>query len=118
MPTLTVPIIKVGNKMGATTEVEIPDTLEVLEDPKTQTPENCGAFRILTKEDGDKRVVWDSNDMRQIHDAKKMFRDLIESGLVPYRVDEIGGASDQVMDEFDPTAEEVIFAPVAAVAGG
>lgn len=80
----------------------------------------CGfryVFRIMTAKDGDKRVVWDCRDLDQIADAKTMFDDCIEQGLVPYRVDFNGKVTSEVMDEFDPDAEEVIFLPVSKKLG-
>ena len=47
-----------------------------------------------------------------------MFDACAAEGLVPYKVGVNGKASSEVMDEFDPYAEEVIFLPVAVVAGG
>ncbi|MHA2279730.1 MAG: hypothetical protein ACXAC5_02385 [Promethearchaeota archaeon] len=47
-----------------------------------------------------------------------MFLDLIAQGMVPYRVGVDGQATAEVMDEFDATAEEIIFMPVRAIAGG
>ena len=35
-----------------------------------------------------------------------------------FRVGVDGQASAEVMDEFDPLAEEVIFMPIAAISGG
>ncbi len=77
-----------------------------------------GCFRIISQKDGDKRVVWCRKVIAEIQAAKKMFMDLISKGMVPYKVGVSGNASAEVMDEFDPTAEEVIFMPVRAIAGG
>jgi hypothetical protein len=77
-----------------------------------------GVFRILNQEDGDKRVVWNSHNLGEISEAKRIFDKLVEEGLVPYKVDTSGKQTTTVMDEFDPSAEEIIFAPVAQVVGG
>lgn len=77
-----------------------------------------GCFRIMSQKDGDKRVVWCRRILSEISAAKKMFIDLLSKGMVPYKVGVDGSASSQVMKEFDPTAEEVIFMPVRAIAGG
>jgi hypothetical protein len=79
---------------------------------------DMGIFRIMTPKDGDKRVVWCRKVIEEIKAAKKMFMDLVTSGMVPYRVGVDGKASANVMDEFDPLAEEVIFMPVQAIRGG
>jgi len=102
-------------------QVKIPDSLQLLPDGE-RPKKNQHLFRIMTAKDGDKRVVWDNRDLDQIADAKAMFDACIEEGLVPYRVDFNGKVTSEVMDEFDPDAEEVIFLPVSKklglVAGG
>ncbi len=103
-------VIEVSGKGRITAQVNVPDSLRANKGNRT--------YRILTQKDGDKRVVWDSNDLQQIIDAKTMFDECIQKGLVPYKVGTGGRATSEVMDEFDPDAEEVIFLPVAAVVGG
>lgn len=73
-------------------------------------------FRVLNQKDGDKRIVWNNLNMKQIQEAKEMFDQFVEQGLVPYRAD--GDKTGEVMSEFDPGAEEVIFVPEMALAGG
>lgn len=75
-------------------------------------------FRILNSKDGDKRVIWDSLNLEEIRDAHKFFNELVDKGMVPYKVDPKGKKTAEVMREFDPTAEEILFAPIQAVAGG
>lgn len=77
-----------------------------------------GCFRILSQKDGDKRVVWCRRKIAEIKAAKQMFLDLLSKGMIPYKVGVDGAASAEEMREFDPTAEEVIFMPVQAIAGG
>ena len=114
---------------------EVPDTLHVL--GSNESPEQVlehlprqvlqglqvsaadfGCFRIMSQEDGDKRVVWCRKVIAEISAAKQMFMDLLSKGMIPYKVGVGGQATSVVMDEFDPTAEEVIFMPVQAIAGG
>jgi len=80
--------------------------------------ENFGCFRIMSQKDGDKRVVWCRRVMAEIKAAKQMFMDLLSRGMVPYKVGTDGVATAEVMDEFDGTAEEVIFMPMKAIVGG
>ena len=115
MTTLNVPLIRAGNALGAAFPVKVPDSLRIQDEVDSK---HDHIFRILTKEDGDKRVIWDSRDLGQIRDAKKMFLDLIKQGQIPYKVGVDGNASSEEMKEFDPRAEEVIFLPIAAVVGG
>ncbi len=79
---------------------------------------NFGCFRIMSQADGDRRVVWCRMVIAEIRAAKKMFMDLISKGMTPYKVGVDGKATADVMDEFDPTAEEVIFMPMRAIGGG
>ena len=111
MSTVDVPFVK----GGAIASVQIPDSLQVVDSPPSK---DYGCFRIMTAKDGDKRVVWNRNVLAEIRDAKKMFDDLVKQGLCPYRVGTDGAATSEVMDEFDPVSEEVIFLPIAMVRGG
>ena len=96
---------------------DVPDELQILEDGQ-EVPEGHSIFRILSQEKGDERLTWCSQSLQEIQAAKKMFVDLIKKGLKPFRVGIDGKATSEVMDEFDPSAEEVIFLPQALVAGG
>lgn len=98
-------------------DIAIPEGIEILEDGR-QPPNGYFMFRILSQEKGDERLVWNSRSLREIHAAKEMFVDLIKKGLKPFKVGLNGKATSEVMNEFDPTAEEVIFLPQAFVAGG
>lgn len=97
--------------------IEVPDEITVLEDDQP-VPENHFVFRILSPEKGDERLTWNSRSLMEIQAAKDMFVDLIKKGLKPFKVGVNGKATSEVMDEFDPSAEEVIFLPQALVAGG
>lgn len=99
-------------------QLEISSELQILEDGQNAPSSKHGMFRILHPDKGDERVVWDSGSLSEINAAKQLFGDLIKKGLTPYRVGINGKASSEVMDEFDPHAEEVIFLPTNLVAGG
>jgi len=100
-----------------TEEIQIPEKLRRLEDGEV-AEKGFGTFRIMSPKSGDDRIVWDCRDLDQIEDAKVMFDELVEKGLVPYKVGIDGKATSDVMDEFDAFAEEVIFLPVAAAVTG
>lgn len=102
---------------NVTVEVEIPEELEILEG-MDQPCLGYSTFRILHQKFGDKRITWRGNVLQEINAAKKLFVELIKSGLTPYRVGTAGKPSSSVMQEFDPTAEEVVFLPKQMVAGG
>lgn len=111
---IEVPLVKNSNVKE---NITVPKSLKILKDnEKASKWHHC--FRFLTPKDGDKRVVWDSRDMDQIEDAKVMFDECVAKGLVPYRVGTDGKATSEVMDEFDPESEEIIFLPIAQVGGG
>ena len=111
---IEVPLV---NNSNIKENITVPESLKILKDKEgVKKWERC--FRFLTPKDGDKRVVWDSRDMDQIEEAKAMFDECVAKGLVPYRVGTDGRKTSDVMDEFDPEAEEVIFLPIAQVAGG
>jgi hypothetical protein len=114
METIEVPLVKNSHIRD---NIIVPAKLKVLKD-KEKANQWERTFRFLSVKDGDKRIVWDSRDMDQIEEAKAMFDECIAKGLVPYRVGTDGKASAEVMDEFDPDAEEVIFLPIAQVTGG
>ena len=83
---MEVPVVQGSNLK---TQIEIPYTLLVTSD-NVKPRKGYGIFRILNPKDGDKRVVWNSDVLAEIRDAKKMFDDLVASGLVPYRVGDRG----------------------------
>jgi trans-aconitate methyltransferase len=116
MTTMAVQTLTGGSK-AQVAEVDIPDSLRVL-GPREAVPSGHCLVRVLTPEDGDQRIVWNGTSLVEINDAKKLFDDLVGQGLVPYKVGLGGRASAEVMQEFDPAAEEVIFCPVNRVVGG
>lgn len=98
-------------------KIGVPTSLRVLKDGDSIAPHER-MIRIMTIKDGDKRIVWDCRDLDQINEAKDMFDECVQQGLVPYKVGVDGKATSEVMEEFDPSAEEVIFLPIGLVAGG
>jgi hypothetical protein len=88
-----------------------------LEQGQEALPE-FGMFRILSPKSGDDRLTWDKRDFRAMQDARQTFLDLVKKGFKPFRVGGDGNRSNEVMREFDPTAQQVVFVPMAPVAGG
>lgn len=101
-----------GSKLARHIKVDLP-TLGVDE----EVPADCGIMRIMNST-GDDRIAWNKFNLTEINKAKDAFDKLVEEGLVPYRVGTDGKASVDVMDEFDPAAQEVLFLPVQMIAGG
>lgn len=96
---------------------EVPDGLCIV-DGNCKGDDEIGLFRIMTLKDGDRRVVWNRMNLDEISAAKKMFNELISSGMVAYHVDSRGNKTNRLMKVFDPSVEEIIFIPMQAVSGG
>lgn len=116
MSTVNVAFIKAGTQICSSVPIEIPPELQMQESPIP--PPNCGMFKILTAKDGDRRIVWNRFVLAEIRAAKDMFLELVRKGLVPHKVGSSGKPTSEVIREFDPNAEEIIFLPVAAAVGG
>lgn len=99
-------------------KVEVGDKLGILDKPNDKPPAFHGCLRIMTEEHGDERYTWDRRDFSSIKEAAELFDKLVAEGLVPYRVGVDGRATSEVMVEFDPLAEEVVFLPIQRVVGG
>ncbi len=98
-------------------KIPVPDALRLLKDGE-EAGENFGVFKVLSKESGDERVVWDRRNLPDINAARNLFNDLIAEGMVPYCVGTGGKRTSDVMREFDPHAGQVIFVPQPAIVGG
>jgi chlorite dismutase len=97
------------------------DSIEIIEiqalEDNQEVPENHYCFRILSHK-GDERLVWDSRSLVQLNEAKQTFLSLIKKGMTPYHVGIGGKVTSEIMREFNPHAEEVIFVPTRAIVGG
>jgi hypothetical protein len=86
-----------------------------------ERPKGHHIMYVPTEEAGDERFSWDASEFAQISEAKRFFNEMIAKGMVAFYVDAKGRKSGHLMAEFDPAAEEMIFAPInvpSAVAGG
>ena len=113
--TIELTIIK-GTKLKET--IEVPAELHIVDDAGEIPATHNRMFRILSQEKGDERITWDSRSLADIRAAKEMFISFIKKGLKPFKVGLNGKATAEVMREFDPLAEEIIFLPQALVTGG
>lgn len=95
----------------------LPDSIVLLEHGQEPDSENC-MFRILSPKSGDDRLTWDKRDFGAMQDARQTFIELVKKGFKPFRVGGDGKRSNEVMQEFDPSAQQVVFVPMAPVAGG
>ena len=100
--------------------MDVPDEIEIVEEFPDSPPKGMIRWSILSKK-GDTRLVWDNHHIAEINAAKDMFDDMTDpsgGGMKAYRVGADGKQSEVEMKSFDPHAEEVIFLPMPAVAGG
>ena len=74
-----------------------------------------GQLRIMDCEEGDLKVIWDSEKQDEIDAAKEQFEKLIKKGYIAYKVGEKGKPSTQIK-KFDPDLEKIIMSP--QVVGG
>jgi len=116
MNTLSVSTLRAGTKPTNLTE-SVETSLKVLADDEP-IPQGHRIWRILSKEKGDERIVWDSDSLNEINEARRLFDQLRDKGLVAHRVGVDGRAEAEIIDEFDPLAEEILFLPRQLVAGG
>ena len=121
-----------GSKKPTTNEAEhsiqvqvyayanIHETLEVPPEIRINDPQpgHNRTFRVLSTLAGDERLTWDNRILAEIQAAKKLFMDLVSKGLKPYKVDPSGKKTAEILDSFDPLAEEIIFAATSLAKGG
>jgi hypothetical protein len=116
---IEIALLRAGNNPSKlATKLPIPAILSVVESPTAKPEQGFGFFRFMTPKDGDKRVTWDSRDFAQISAAKQMFDEAITQGLIAYRVGFNKQPTSEIMVEFDPYAEEIVFLPLEMVAAG
>lgn len=68
-----------------------------------------GLMRILCK-DGDRRIVWRSNSIPEVSEARAAFKDAVAQGHLAFLAKK-GGSRGTKITEFDPLAEEIILVP-------
>lgn len=66
-------------------------------------------FRALT-ENGDDVVVWDRRDPKQVKEAFKRYKELVDMGYTAYATTSDGKKGHRI-DGFDPGLEEILFVP-------
>ncbi len=65
----------------------------------------------VINEDGDKKTVWDRNNATEVEVAREEFRLFRGKGYMAYKVEGAEGRKGEVLHEFDPKAERIIFCP-------
>lgn len=81
---------------------------EVVLEPPPRGP-NIGCFRILSQ-NGDDRLVWDRTIPKQVKDAFRKFKELIQKGYTAYATRRDGSKGHKITD-FDPGLQEILFVP-------
>lgn len=94
--------------------LEIPPLIHI----NNPQPNHNRTIRVLSTLTGDERLTWDNRILAEIQAAKKLFMDLVAKGLKPYKVDPSGKKTAEILDSFDPLAEEIIFAATSLAKGG
>lgn len=59
-------------------------------------------------ESGDTRMQWNRNNPAEVAKAEVRFKELKVKGFLAYKVNKKGGAMDEILHTFDPTAERII----------
>ena len=73
-----------------------------------------GTMHELNKS-GDTKIVWDSENRKEIAAARKTYNDLKKQGFTAYSVKD-SGKRKEIVHTFDPYAEKIILVP--PMAGG
>lgn len=74
-----------------------------------------GEMRVMDRNKGDLKVVWDPDRPEEVEAARAQFDQLRGKGYMAYLV-RVGGRKGEQITEFDPAAESLIMAP--ALRGG
>lgn len=75
-----------------------------------------GLIKVMTPEDGDRHIGWDTSDEKGVNKAKKEFDKLKKKGFNLFKVDRSPRATGEKVTEFDPDHKEYVAVP--AMAGG
>jgi hypothetical protein len=69
-----------------------------------------GGMLCCLNEEGDKRIMWNSNDDTEVTEAAKVFAEFKARGYLAYKTDGKGQRG-SVIDKFDASAERIIMQP-------
>jgi hypothetical protein len=62
-------------------------------------------------QDGDTKLIWDSDKEEEVEAAQEMFDNLKAKGYMAYRVEGKKGDKGEIVNKFDPSLERIIMAP-------
>ena len=69
-----------------------------------------GEFRIMDKDAGDLKVIWDPNNANETEAAEEQFDNLIAKNFSAFKVDKKGETGKKIT-KFDPDAGKIIMVP-------
>ena len=70
-----------------------------------------GELRVLDREMGDIKLIWDEDNPEEVAAAKEMFDKMRKKGHMAWAVVEKGKKGDNEVKTFDPTLEKIIITP-------
>ena len=70
-----------------------------------------GELRILDKDAGDLKVIWNPDNEDEVQAAQEQFDALRNKGYMAWNVGKLGRKTDNEIKEFDPDLEKMIITP-------
>lgn len=70
-----------------------------------------GELRVLDKEAGDLKIIWDKDNEAEVQAAREQFDKLRKKGHMAWDVGRLGRKTDNEITEFDPDLEKIIITP-------
>ena len=67
-------------------------------------------FEVMSHK-GDTKYLWNKENPDEVSEAKEAFKRFKGRGYMAYKVSDKGDKTGEVLHEFDPTAERIIFSP-------
>ncbi len=109
-------VVGLGSRLHLRLEGIAMSSVQALNEAEAEAAETGkSVMRCMDPSLGDMKVVWSSDNEDETALARDQFRKAIDKGLTAYGVTRRGKKA-EVMREFDPDAEAIIFAP--RVVGG
>lgn len=84
--------------------------------PENFDPTTMGQMVVLDRRAGDLKIIWDRTKPDEVENAKSTFDNLKKKGYAAFQVKDKDGNKGDVVREFDPNIERLIF--IAPMAGG
>jgi len=87
-----------------------------MELPENFNPATMSQMVVIDRRAGDLKIIWDRTKPDEVESAKSTFDKLKKKGYAAFQVKDNEGNKGDVVREFDPTIERLIF--IAPMAGG